>query len=226
MCGYYNSPPKTKRKCRNSKCKTILSPTEEFTEIISDYLEESKPNNPFLTGYQIHRYFTHKPRFIETQCYGVNYKNPQLYQGPKLLLRKTGKGMNWVIDYDERWVSQVVYIFKLREDLEKKFRSITLEYLLGILNSNVMQQYINAKFLDPERNDFPHFIQKTILQLPIKVPNNSGEEIKVRSVSEKASHLQKLHQMEYDLDFNLQKEIISSEQEIEKIVKELYSLGT
>ena len=225
MCGYYNSPPKTKRKCRNAKCNYLLSPTEEFTEIISDFQKESVPNKPFLTGYQIHRYFTNKPRFIETQCYGINYKNPHLYQGPKLLLRKTGKGMNWVIDYEDRWVSQVVYIFKLREDLDEKFEVITIEYLLGILNSDIMQQYINAKFLDPERNDFPHFIQKSILQLPIKVPNNSREEIKVRSVGEKASHLQNLYQIQYDSDSNLQKEIISSEEEIEEIIKELYSLG-
>ena len=223
-CDYHNPPPREKRECRNSQCNKWISPSDESIEIISDFSNESPPNRPFLTGYQIQRYFTHKSRYIDTQCYGVNYKTPQLYQGPKLLLRKTGKGMNWVIDYQDRWVSQVVYIFKMKKNLDERYHSITLEYLLGVLNSKVMQQYINAKFLDPERTDFPHFIQKKILQLPIKTPSGSREENLVHLIGEKALRLQNLHQKQYELNSNLKSKILSSENEIETFIKKLYSL--
>jgi hypothetical protein len=187
-------------------------------------------DRPFLVGYQIQRYFTHREKYISPQYAGINFKNPELYQSPKLLVRKTGKGMNWVIDYNNRWVSQVVYIFQLRESLSKDYESISLEYLLGILNSQIMKKYVTSKFLDPNRTEFPHFVQKSILQLPIKIPL-SKEDIELsRTIRNIAAVLQQLYQQQHEEGLtrkrkrNILDQIEKKEEEMENAVKTIYSI--
>jgi hypothetical protein len=187
-------------------------------------------DRPFLVGYQIQRYFTNREKYISVQYKGINYKNPELYQSPKLLVRKTGKGMNWVIDYQNRWVSQVVYVFQLRENLNKVYKSISLEYLLGILNSQIMKKYVNSKVLDPNRTEFPHFVQKSILQLPVKIPL-SEEEIELsRTIRNIATKLQLLYQQQHEEGSSTKrkgtfsKQIQKNEEELEMAVKTIYSI--
>ena len=138
--------------------------------------------------------------------------------------------MNWVIDYQNRWVSQVVYIFQLKEDLNKNFGQISLEYLLGILNSQMMRKYVNSKVLDPTRTEFPHFVQKSLLQLPIKIPLSDEEIDLSRVIHEIASKLQLLYQQHNEEGITtkkitiLQEEIQKCEAEMEKAVKTIYSI--
>jgi hypothetical protein len=232
ICKKWSSPPRTKRKCRTFNCSYKLSTLAPEVEIVHEFAKDPSIDQPFLVGAQIQRYFTHPNKYISTQYPGINFKTPKLYQSPKLLVRKTGKEMKWVIDYQDRWVSQVVYIFQLKKNMREKNVSISLEYLLGILNSQMMKKYVNSKFLDPGRTEFPHFVQKSILQLPIKIPK-SEEEIKLSGIiSEMASKLQLLYQQEYEegltdkRTYGLKGQIQKNEEEIEKAVKSLYSIIT
>ena len=137
--------------------------------------------------------------------------------------------MNWVIDYQSRWVSQVVYIFKRREDLQPIFENVTQEYLLGLLNSQLMMRYIQSKFFDPERTDFPHFVQNSILNLPIRIPNTEILKKKAQKIGKLALQLQELYQEVYlksshiKHQENLQERINRVEEEIEQSVEFIYS---
>jgi type I restriction-modification system DNA methylase subunit len=193
-CGYCNSPPKKKKKCVNPKCQNLIFPDSKRQNIVKSVPTNKKVDQPFLAGYQIQRYYTLKHLYIDSQCQGINYKSPTSYVGPKLLVRKTGSKMNWVIDYSNKWVSQVVYIFKLKENISEEYKSISLEYLLGLMNSDLMNFYVHSKFYEKERKDFPHLIQTSLLGLPIRVPRDpSGEEILTKIVNY-VTKLQKSYQ--------------------------------
>ncbi len=94
----------------------------------------------------------------------------------------------------------------------------------------MMKKYVNSKFLDPGRTEFPHFVQKSILQLPIKIPLSEEEIMISVKISEMASKLQQLHQQCYKEGLtaketsNLKDQIQKNEEEMEKAVKTIYSI--
>ena len=195
-CGYWNPPlllRKTKRPsklCRNKQCRNLLTLDCIEDEIVKDsYFQDSIP---FLTGEHIHRYWISPHYFIDPLRKGIQYKDPEKYYGPKLLLRKTGYGIRSVIDYENRWVSQVVYIFQIKPLALQN--SISLEYLLGILNSELIHYYYYNKYADPFRNTFPHFTQKKFLNLPIRIPVSSDERLLVKKIAKQAQNLQSDYQ--------------------------------
>ncbi len=229
-CGKWNPPPRLKRKCTNPTCEQLVSPTDPHSEIVTDSQQNPKIDRPFLAGYQVQRYFTHEHRYINTDCQGINYKTPELYQSPKLLVRKTGNKMNWVIDFDNRWVSQVVYIFQMKKKIPSEYKNISLEYLLGVLNSKLMMRYIQSKFFDPNRTDFPHFVQNSILNLPIRIPHDQGELTSVITIGKLALKLQKTYQDLYSCSsdsYEVEKKkntIREWEDELEMNLESLYSI--
>jgi restriction endonuclease S subunit len=119
------------------------------------------------------------------------------------LLRKTGKGIKLAIDYYNRWVTQVIYFFKLKDNT-----SISLEYLLGVLNSSLLQKYFFLKHADPYRNDFPHLTQKVFLRLPIKIPRLSFEHEIANQIHNTAITLQSEYQRIYDQKIDSSEEIL------------------
>jgi type I restriction-modification system DNA methylase subunit/predicted RNA-binding Zn-ribbon protein involved in translation (DUF1610 family) len=99
---------------------------------------------------------------------GINYKSPALYQGEKLLVRKTGRGIYATIDRTGAYTNQVVYIFKLRTPLPEEYVPLRLSYILGVLNSRMMLYRYYKALGDIEWKSFPYMTQKTIMQLPIR----------------------------------------------------------
>ncbi|MFW9904566.1 MAG: Eco57I restriction-modification methylase domain-containing protein, partial [Candidatus Thorarchaeota archaeon] len=160
-CGWWSSPPShfntegvKAKQCTNPQCREKVTQSDKMDFIVFDNQIHPERDKPFLVGQDIQRYCIKNHKYIDTTRIGIKYKDPALYQDPKLLLRKTGYGIKTAIDYDNRWVNQVVYFFKL-----KKKASIPLEYLMGVLNSKVINKYFFVKFADPYRQDFPHFTQ-------------------------------------------------------------------
>ncbi len=116
----------------------------------------------FLVGEDIDRYSIKGRHFLKLGAPNVDYKDPSLYKGDKILVRKTGSGIRAVVDKDS-YVIQVIYIFK------KKSEAIyALHYLLALLNSKLMNYYYWATFGEKGRKTFPHLTQGKVLQLPIK----------------------------------------------------------
>lgn len=114
------------KQCVNTQCQGEITEHDQTDFIVFNEPKQINQYKPFLVGEDIQRYHISCTRYIDSTRKGLNYKKPDLYQGPKLLLRKTGYGIKTAIDYEDRWVNQVVYLFKL-----KKNSPVTLEYLLG-----------------------------------------------------------------------------------------------
>jgi len=127
---------------------------------------------PFVPG-EIHRCQqcgqTYTESDVQKWTYlGIDYKSPDLYQGEKLLVRKTGRGIYATIDRTGAYTNQVVYIFKLRNALPEQHRPLRLSYMLGILNSRMMLYRYYKKLGDIEWKSFPYMTQKTIMELPVR----------------------------------------------------------
>ena len=195
-CGWWSSPPSqfnskgVKAKlCANPKCHKIVTQHDTTDLIIFDNPYQPERDKPIIIGQQIQRYCIKNHKYIDPTRDGIKYKDPALYLGPKLLLRKTGYGIKTAIDYSNRWVNQVIYLFKL-----KKHASVPLEYIMGVLNSTLIHSYFFIEFADPYRRDFPHFTQKKFLRLPIRIPNTDHEFNLVKQVAKAAKTLQCLYQ--------------------------------
>ena len=219
-CGWWNPPllmrkSKTpKRVCGNKNCENSIT-----LDCIEDVIVKTynfKDSLPFLTGKHIHRYWISPHYFIDPSRLGIQYKDPRIYKGPKLLLRKTGHGIRTVIDYENRWVNQVVYIFQLKSLAVQN--SISLEYLLGVLNSKLIHYYYYQTYADPFRNTFPHFTQKKFLNLPIRMPVSSDERQLVKEIAKQAQFLQSKYHRINNLN--------NSEKHSGEILRELNLLET
>lgn len=99
---------------------------------------------------------------------GINYKTPDLFDGEKLLVRKTGRGIYATIDRTGAYTNQVVFIFKLHPDRPKRYAKLRLSYILGVLNSRMMLYRYYKALGDIEWKSFPYMTQKTIMDLPVR----------------------------------------------------------
>ena len=237
-CGWWSSPPSQVRNvrsgvktklCINLECHKEVTEHDKTDFIVFDNPKDPEKDHPFLVGYQIQRYYIKNHKYIDSTRIGINYKEPALYHGSKLLLRKTGLGIKTAIDYDNRWVNQVVYLFKLKNNV-----SITLEYIMGVVNSKLINKYFFIEFADPYRQDFPHFTQKRFLRLPIKTPVTDIEAALADQIGKKAKILQSQYQRRYSLTQQFQEKNVNMEQlnqkiqqlekEIDNLVCEMYNL--
>jgi len=132
------------------------------SEIVSD-IKINEDYYPFLVGKDIDRYIIRSQHFIKLGIKGVDYKDESLYFGPKILIRKTGRGINATMDYNNRYVIQVIYIFKPKSE-ERDAR-----YFLLLLNSELLKWYYLNKFGEKYKQAFPHLRQQDILALPVKI---------------------------------------------------------
>ncbi len=149
---------------------------------------------------------------------GINYKSPDLYDGEKLLVRKTGRGIYATIDRTGAYTNQVVFIFKLRPDRPERYEKLRLSYILGVLNSRMMLYRYYKALGDIEWKSFPYITQKTIMDLPIR-------DIDFTDVRQTYFHNQIAEMVD---------EVISSgwppspvlDEKVEQLVRELYGVNT
>lgn len=154
----YNSGEKACIKCKN----IIKIENENVTQIIS----ENKLNGfeKILVGENLQRYYICGRRYIKLNVLGINYKNPDVYLAPKLLIRKTGLGVNAFLDKDSTLISQTVYSCRYIDNNNK----VPLEYYLAIINSRVIYYYYLKKFGENEWKSHPYLTKEIIFSLPIK----------------------------------------------------------
>ncbi len=232
LCKRWNSPPLRinlsgvkSKVCSNPDCDNKIKSSDREELIIFNEQKIPLRDKPYLVGHQVQRYYLHKHKYIDPNRKGIKYKKSSLYQGKKLLLRKTGQGIKIVIDYENRWVSQVIYIFKPRDN-----SPVSLEYLLGVLNSTLIQQYFYLKYTDRYRTDFPHFTQNKFLKIPIKIPNIDSEYHLAAEIQNSAKQLQSEYQSLFDktpkmLDSSVANSTIKKlEKRINELVLRIYNI--
>lgn len=149
---------------------------------------------------------------------GINYKSPQLFNGEKLLVRKTGRGIYATIDKAGAYTTQVVFIFKLRSDRPAQYKQLRLSYILGVINSQMMLYRYYKALGDIEWKSFPYMTQKIIMTLPVRA---------IDFTNNRQTYY-------HDRIADLVDTIISNggtpnqkiDEEIEKLVRELYGVNT
>jgi len=118
---------------------------------------------PFGVGEDLSRYMFAPSCYLKLGDSNTDYKDPSLYEGSKILVRKTGHGINASVDINANYVIQVIYIFK-----EKSTSELDDYYVLGLINSRLMHEIYYSLFGEREKRTFPHIRQEQFLQLPIR----------------------------------------------------------
>jgi len=178
-CKNWTPEPRTKEP----KCKRCNSPFGG--DIIKEKIilnHNDVGNIKIKVGEDLYRYTSKSKSWINTQKEGINYKNLAIYQGKKILVRKTGIGITASIDYENSITNQVVYILKLNPKYKSK---ITLEFILAVLNSRLMTYYLIKKYGENEWKSHPYLTQTTLVNLPF--PNIDFECEKTSSNIKKIS---------------------------------------
>jgi SAM-dependent methyltransferase len=155
-------PKSKKRKCPH--CRHPLADTDQ--QVIS-IIHNTKLDGcqPLLVGESIKRYALRQTLWIATQYEGLNYKEPLIYNSPKILVRKTGVGISASIDYTNAYTNQVVYIF--RHKVDNDVFAPPLEFFLGVLNSRAIYYFLTKKTGETEWRSHPYITQRQIMSLPL-----------------------------------------------------------
>jgi hypothetical protein len=172
-------PAKSKGVRREKKCthcgrRFPMDAAAKHAVIVGDR-KRGDAWRPLLIGESINRYHVSRSLWIDTGKDGINYKEQRFYQGKRLLVRKTGIGIMATIDDSAAYTNQVVFTWKMREDLDSPLSRYRLEYLLGTLNSRLMMYRLSTLFGETEWRSFPYMTQKTIQQLPVRAIDFSQE---------------------------------------------------
>ena len=171
ICKHWAPLPKTMQyNCSN--CKASLNIGNVLKEKI--VLNHNGVGNVKLkVGEDLFRFTSSSKGFLNTLKKGINYKDLTIYNGAKILVRKTGVGITASIDYENAITNQVVYIFKLKSEYERK---LSLEFILGVLNSRAMTYFLLKKFGENEWKTHPYLTQNMLINLPFpKIDFNSKE---------------------------------------------------
>lgn len=136
----------------------------------------SKGYEKIIVGEDVYRFGTNANKYIETGISGINYKDSHLYQGSKILVRKTGVGITAGIDYNDCLTNQVVYIIKRREDIDP---IITNEVILAVLNSRITTYFIIKTMGCNGWKTHAYLSQKAVASLPF--PNIDTNNMETRT---------------------------------------------
>ena len=212
-CGKWFPEPKMINAIKCPHCKKQLEVDDVvIRKIVSKELRHNAKK--FITGDTIFRYNTVAKQFIEMGYNGINYKNEQLYEGSKILVRKTGVGITAGIDYDNCLTNQVVYILKRKVNLDSV---ITNEVILAVLNSRVITYFIIVSHGSNGWKTHAYLSQSDVAALPFPKIDTSNEEI--RSQLKKITEFVKQYSCEKTDDFPQDVDL-----KIERIIADLFGL--
>jgi adenine-specific DNA-methyltransferase len=194
-CKHWMPYPKAKQpKC--SSCKaTINLETISKEKIILNH--NGVGNIKLKVGEDLYRFTSVSKSWINTLKDGINYKDLSIYNGDKILVRKTGVGITASLDYENAITNQVVYILKLKSAYEKK---VSLEFVISVLNSRVMTYFLIKKFGENEWKSHPYLTQTMLVNLPFpKIDFNSADSKKLISRVTKIVRNEVLHSKEKNI---------------------------
>ncbi len=177
---------------------------------------------PILFGENIDRYFIKKASYISLLTLRKFSKPKNIFSVQKIMIRETGSKLTLV--YDDKGLLTNRSLYNIRTNL------LNLKYLLGILNSKVMQLYYKNKF-KAESNIFPKIRIAQVKQLPIRTidftnPSEKAIHNKLVAMVERMLELQKkFHSVRLESDKTMYKTRIDVlDNQIDSLVYELYGL--
>ena len=143
-------------------CKAdVVTASANHTSIVTTIKEKDCVS--LIAGEDIGRFTVSSNRYIRQGLRGINYKSCDLYQGPKVLVRKTGVGITAGIDYNNSLTNQVVYIVKPKEAVHP---SVTAEVIAAILCSRLTTYIIIKRKGSIGWTSNPYLSQQDVNALP------------------------------------------------------------
>lgn len=213
-CGKWFPEPKKNNEITCPHCKKIqLWDNVESCKIISD--KASNNSIKFISGDTIYRYNTKSTLYLKKGYDGINYKTEQLYEGAKILVRKTGVGITAGIDYGGCYTNQVVYLLRTASHVNPL---ISNEVLLAVLNSRLITYYIIKIHGSNGWKSHAYLTQKDVASLPF--PRLNIEDAEVKRQLEELTALVKQNAIGMSDSFPMEVDV-----KIERIVANLFGLN-
>jgi len=163
-CAHARPWPRSPRaECRSCGARIVLAKLPQ--ERIVRPLQGTPPDGwaPLITGQDVGRHRCNPGHRIRLAVPGISYKPQAWYQGPKLLLRKTGVGIKAAVDPSGAHTTQVVYHFRPRPDAPP----FLLDYLQGVLCSRALLAWHLVRRGENEWRSHPYLTQQLIQGFPI-----------------------------------------------------------
>ncbi|MCG3204912.1 MAG: hypothetical protein KCHDKBKB_01629 [Elusimicrobia bacterium] len=175
------------------------------------YLSDRKINSKYreiIRGRDVDRYqivFNNKFVLFDKQLLWSNSDETKLGRKPKIIIRQTGDSLIAALDEVGRFSMDTTHlIFDTKIDIQ---------YLLGLLNSNLMN-WIHRKLTNEENRAFAEVKIVNLKRLPIKIATGADQ----KSVISLVNHILTVKQRNADTDTT------PSEREIDGLVYKLYGL--
>lgn len=162
-CGEWFPMPRNKKEsttCPHCNNNVIIAKAKQ-TCIITNKKEKNCVQ--MIAGEDIGRFSVSTNKYIKLGLEGINYKSLILYQGPKVLVRKTGVGITAGIDFKDSLTNQVVYIIKPKVSTHPL---ITAEVIAAILCSRLITYVVIKRKGSIGWTSNPYLSQKDVNSLP------------------------------------------------------------
>jgi len=132
---------------------------------------------PFIVGEDVGRHSVKASRLLQLGLTGINYKSPDLFASPKLLVRKTGVGLKAAVDESGSFTNQVVFSYSVRPKCG--LPNWYLDYLEGVLCSRAMFAFHLKRGGETEWRSHPYVTQATLAKLPIPAVREGSSKMKL-----------------------------------------------
>jgi type I restriction-modification system DNA methylase subunit len=178
---------------------------------------------PFFDGKHIGRYelLWKENNWLHYGMWLAEPRFPKKFEGEKLLIRKI-VGQTLIATYiaETSYCNTLLYVLKLNPKSE-----IGYKYLLGILNSKMIGWFYRNKFQINSTDTFPQILIRDIQQFKIAIPNKTRHDRMVTLVETMLTlHKQSAAARLPDEKERLQRQIQTTDRQIDKLVYDLYNL--
>jgi len=181
-------------------------------------------------GQDISRYVIAPPReYVDYGPWLAAPRSSELFESPKILMRRTDDRLLSCIEFENSICVNSCHVIKLHEEITK---SLSYEYLLGLLNSSLLQRIFEIQNPQMVGKVFAEIKVIYVERLPIKPIDisNSKEKEKHDQVVSLVNSLLKLNRQITETKLETQRQQIQrtidhSERKINELVYGLYGLG-
>lgn len=178
-CGTSRPAPKTaSSKCPSCGASAAL---QKHSTIVTKLNQPSSLWKEFIVGEDVCRYVVRPQRWIKLGVSGIKYKNAPKVGEARILIRKTGIGINASLDHSGAYTNQVVFEYTAKKNIEFDF--CYLHFVLGVLCSRVMFAFYLRSCGEIEWRSHPYLTQKTIAMLPVPVPEKVWEKRQAAAIA-------------------------------------------
>ncbi|MCP2604493.1 N-6 DNA methylase, partial [Candidatus Aminicenantes bacterium AC-708-M15] len=160
-----------------------------------------------LSGEDIGRYEIRNVKFLDKNLLKKFWKDKEIFENPKIMIRETGVQITATYDDTGIYTLRTIYNMILKD------HRFNLKYILGLLNSRLMQYFYTVKF-KPVTDIFPKIRVVQTRKLPIRT-------IDFNNPKERAMHDKIVKLVDKMLELNKKKNSLPPSSERERIEREI-----